>query len=113
LAIVLVIIVLAACSCSLSQFSYWGERGSTVSLIEEQADQRSLQEFAELEGERRRAEVAEERAKAGLLREVKCPRCHRAVPLPAEARKGDQLRCGTCGKTFAFDPNPRSEAGGN
>ena len=111
LVIVLVVILLAACSCSLNQFSYWGERSPTVSLIEEHGDERSLQEATDIETERGRAEAAEERAKAGLPREVTCPRCYRSVPLPARAKKGDELRCGSCGKTFVFDAKSVSEAG--
>ncbi|MDP2895319.1 MAG: hypothetical protein Q8Q12_02020 [bacterium] len=101
--IAITVLMLAAASCSPDRVASWSIRTDEIRAYDDVLHQGKLQELVNLERERLRAETAARRAKAGLTRRAKCPRCYQPVYLSDTARKGDEVRCGGCGKAFVLE----------
>ncbi len=107
--VAIILIPFLACSCSLSQFSYWGERTERVNLSDEQQDEAAAQESGATDRERAREDAAAKRTRAGLARHAECPRCYRDVLLTEADRDGDKVTCTNCGKTFVLGSKAEAE----
>jgi len=97
------VLMLAAASCSPDRVASWSVRTDEIRVYDESRQEGQLQELVDLERERFRAETAARRAKAGLSRRATCPRCYQPVYLSDAAGKGDEVRCGSCGKAFVLE----------
>ena len=97
------VLIVAATSCSPDRVASWSIRTDDIRVYDEDRQEGQLHELLNLEGERFRAETAARRAKAGLSRRATCPRCYQPVYLSDTARKGDDVRCGSCGKAFMLE----------
>lgn len=97
------VLIVAATSCSPDRVASWSVRTDDIRAYDESRQERQLQELVSIERERSRAETAARRAKAGLTRRAKCPRCYQPVYLSDTARNGDEVRCDSCGKAFVLE----------
>lgn len=96
------LVMLVATSCSPHRVASWSIRTDDIRAYDDVRHQGQLQELVNLERERLREEALARRAKAGLSRRATCPRCYQPVYLTETVRKGDEVRCGTCGKAFVL-----------
>lgn len=97
------LVMLVVTSCSPHRVASWSIRTDDIRAYEDVRQQGLLQELLVLERERVRAETTARRAKAGLSHRATCPRCHQPVYLTEMVRKGDEVRCGSCGKAFVLE----------
>ena len=101
--IAITVLMLAAASCSPDRVASWSVRTDEIRVYDEDRQEGQLQELVSIERDRFRAETAARRAKEGLSRRATCPRCYQPVYLSDTARKGDEVRCGGCGKAFVLE----------
>ena len=99
-AILVVLLCCALCSCSPSRISSWSQEDD-LTVYEAHGTDRRLRELMTLQQRRSREERATQQRKAGLPSQTTCPRCYRPVALSPSVMAGDMVRCGNCGKAFA------------
>lgn len=97
-----VAVMAAVTSCSPHRVASWSIRTDEVRTYDEDREQGQVQELLSLDRVRLREETTIRRAKAGLSRRATCPRCYHTVYLTDTARKGDEVRCGSCGMAFGL-----------
>ncbi len=97
------VLIVAATSCTPDRVASWSVRTDEIRVYDESRQEGQLQELVSIERDRFRAEIAARRAKEGLSRRATCPRCYQPMYLSDTARKGDEVRCGSCGKAFVLE----------
>jgi ribosomal protein S27AE len=101
--IAITVLMLAAASCGPDRVASWSIWTDDIRAYDESRQEGQLQELVSIERDRFRAEIAARRAKVGLSRRATCPRCYQPVYLSDTAGKGDEVRCGSCGKAFVLE----------